>query len=126
MVSSGLRKPAKIFTISLSGALTVGNPVATLENAVRVQLARGVRRIRLDLRAVPFADAAGLGSLVSCREMARAADAVLTIAGARGKLREEIRLTCLDRAGLGSSGRLPADSRTAVRGSFARLAPRVA
>lgn len=126
MVRSGLTKSAKVFTISLCGPLTLGEPVTTLENAVRAQLARGVRRLRLDLRKVPYADAAGLGVLVRCLDVARHYGATLTVAGARGKLREEIRLTGLDRHGLRSKGRLPADSRRGARNSLSRLAPRVA
>lgn len=125
MVKSGLTKSAKVFTISLRGPLIVGDAVEALENTVKAQLNRGVRRIRLDLRQVPFADACGLGTLLRCRDHARRLGAILTVAGARGKLREEIRLTCLDKAGL-RSRRLPADSRSPVRGSFSTLAPRVA
>ncbi len=135
MVRSALRRPAKVFTISLRGPLTIGEPVEILEKAVTIHLARGVRRLRLDLRGVPFADAGGLGALVRCREKALQSGAVLAFAGARGKLRELIRLTCLERAGLRSRGGLPADSRARGRsegmtarldGRLPRLAPRVA
>lgn len=135
MVRSTLRSPAKVFTISLKGPLTIGDPVEILEKAVTIHLARGIRRLRLDLRGVPFADARGLGALVRCRDRALEAGASLVFAGARGKLREEMRLTGLDRAGLRTRGRLPADSRSAGRtdrmkarldGRFTRLAPRVA
>ncbi len=135
MVRSGLRMPAKVITISLRGPLTIGAPVEILEKAVTIHLARGMRRLRLDLRKVPFADARGLGALVRCRDRAVEAGAVLAFAGARGKLREMIRLTGLDRVGLRNRGRLPADSRASGRsdrmsarldGKFPRLAPRVA
>ncbi len=135
MVRSGLRMPAKVFTISLKGPLTIGAPVEILEKAVMIHLARGVRRLRLDLRKVPFADARGLGALVRCRDRANEAAAIMAFAGARGKLREMIRMTGLDRAGLRNRGSLPADSRSAGRsdrmsarldGRFPRLAPRVA
>jgi anti-anti-sigma factor len=110
MARSGLRRAAKVFTISLRGPLTIGEPVRILERAIAAQLDRGIRRLRLDLRGVPFADACGLGALVTCLERAQRAGAILSVAGARGKLREEIRLTGLDRSGL-RSRRLPADSR---------------
>jgi anti-anti-sigma regulatory factor len=109
--------------------------VELLEKSIKAHLARGVRRIRLDLRGVPYADGRGLGALVTCRDCAHHAGAVLTVAGARGKLREQIRLTGLDRAGLRSKGRLPADSRGArgakgisatLGGKFPGLAPRTA
>ena len=78
--------------IELAGALTVGGPVEALKRAVLDVLARGYRRVRLNVRGVPYADASGLGALVECRKEASAAGARLILEGTRGKLRELVKL----------------------------------
>lgn len=82
--------------INLKGALTIGRPVEDLNRAVGALLAAGVRDITLNVGGVPYADASGLGALVSGRISARAAGATLTVAGAAGKMKELMELTCLE------------------------------
>jgi len=82
--------------IAVAGALTIGRPVEALRRAVFELLARGCRRVKIDVRQVPYADASGVGALVECRKRARAAGALLIMEGTRGKLRE-----LLDLLGLG-------------------------
>jgi anti-anti-sigma factor len=82
--------------INLKGALTIGRPVEELERAVATLISARVADITLNLAAVPYADGSGLGALVSARISARAAGVALRIAGATGKMREILDLTCLE------------------------------
>jgi anti-anti-sigma factor len=82
--------------IATSGELTIGRPVDELERAVATLIAARVTDITLILAAVPYADGSGLGALVSARIRARAAGVALRVAGATGKMREILDLTCLE------------------------------
>ena len=87
----------KAADINLKGALTIGRPVEDLNRAVTAAILDGVREITLHVGGVPYADASGLGALVAGRISARAAGATLTVAGAAGKMKELMDLTCLER-----------------------------
>ena len=64
-------------------------PVSTdLRHRVRALLRRGNRRILLDLAAVSDLDAAGVGELVRAYNMTVAANGVLRVAHAFGRIRE--------------------------------------
>lgn len=82
--------------IQLRGALTIGRPVEALRLALASAISRGIRRISLDLRRVPWADASGLGALVECRRKAREAGVALMLQGVHGKLEELLRMTRLE------------------------------
>ncbi len=83
--------------LSLRGALADGAGDGALREAVAWALAAGARKVIIDASRVSFLDAAGLGELVASREAARRAGSRLVLRGARGKTRELLRLTGLDR-----------------------------
>ncbi len=123
----------KTALVNLHGALTVGRPVEDLTAAVSTLLAGQIRDIRLNVTAVPYADASGLGALVACHAEARASDCTLRVEGARGKLEELMgmtRLDCLGRPEVSATRPSASRARPASRRSTASplpmLAPRVA
>jgi anti-sigma B factor antagonist len=61
---------------------------ADLRQGIQALLARGERRIVLDLSGVSNLDAAGLGELVRAYQMTAAADGVLRITHPSGRARE--------------------------------------
>jgi anti-sigma B factor antagonist len=96
MVCSMSRERAqnRVSVLHLKGALRA--PIGpALEHKVHALLRRGERRILLNLAEVSDLDAAGLGELVRVYNTAVAADGVLQIAHAGGRIR-----TLLTRVGL--------------------------
>jgi len=83
--------------LSLKGAMAAGQGSGLLRRQVALALERGARLIEIDASGVRFMDAAGLGELVACRALARAANAELRLCGVSGKARELLLLTGLDR-----------------------------
>ena len=78
---------------------------ASLRQVAKEALKSGVRHVEIDASRVQFLDAAGLGELVACRAIVEQAGAEFTLNGARGKTRELLKLTGLDR--LMANGRRP-------------------
>ena len=73
--------------LHISGSLRV--PLSRdLELAVQAVLRRGVRRIELDLAAVPDLDAGGVGELVQVYNLAAGAHGVLRIVSAPARVEE--------------------------------------
>jgi anti-anti-sigma regulatory factor len=73
--------------LHIHGPLRVPLPL-DLQWTVHGLLRRGVRRIELDLAAVPALDAGGVGELVHLYNMAAAAHSMLRIANPRPRVRE--------------------------------------
>jgi len=83
--------------LSLKGAMAVGHASGSLRQQVVRALEDGVREIEIDATGVRFLDAAGLGELVACRQLAKEAGARFHLCGVSGKARELLGLTGLDR-----------------------------
>ena len=91
------QKSGRDIRLSLKGAMAVGHASGSLRQQVERALEDGIRRIEIDATGVRFLDAAGLGELVACRQMAREAGAQFLLCGVTGKARELLLLTGLDR-----------------------------
>ncbi|HET9482049.1 MAG TPA: STAS domain-containing protein [Candidatus Polarisedimenticolia bacterium] len=74
-----------------------GEGTGSLRSLVELALRQGARRIEIDASGVAFLDAAGLGELVACGNLARRAGAGFSLRGVSGKTLELLRLTGLDR-----------------------------
>ena len=92
------RRNGLVIRLIPQGALThdSGNG-NSLRQAAKEALKSGVRRVEVDASRVQFLDAAGLGELVACRAIVEQAGAEFMLNGARGKTRELLELTGLDR-----------------------------
>jgi len=90
-------RKGRVVRLSLHGALALGRGARSLRSEVQRHLEDGARRIEIVASGVRFLDAAGLGELVACQELAALAGAELRLVGARGKARELLRITGLDR-----------------------------
>src|SRR5687767_1032745 len=83
--------------LNLKGAMAAGQKSGLLRRQVALALERGATLIEIDASGVRFMDAAGLGELVACRSLAKAAGAEFRLCGVSGKARELLLLTGLDR-----------------------------
>jgi anti-sigma B factor antagonist len=59
------RKSGGVVILSMSGRLTIGEPVLLLRNAIGRHVTEGSRKFLLDLTDVSYVDSAGLGELVA-------------------------------------------------------------
>jgi len=82
--------------LRLAGRLVAGEPESALVAVVDALVDRGVVHLVLDVRAVPFVDSTGLGTLVRCRNRCAARGGSLQIEGARGTFRDVLRMTRLE------------------------------
>lgn len=82
-------------TLRIAGVLVDGQPAERLVWTVRGLLRRGVTALTLDLGGVRMIDCGGLGHLVRCRQAASNRGVALRLAGARGPVREMVRMSAL-------------------------------
>lgn len=82
--------------VRLAGRLVAGDPENALVAVVDALVDRGVVHLLLDVRAVPFVDSIGLGTLVRCRNRCTAHSGSLRIEGAWGTFRDVLRMTRLE------------------------------
>lgn len=87
----------KTVRLSPKGAITQTGKRGSLREAVAQALLAGAERVEVDATDVSYLDAAGLGELVACRAMVEQAGGRFQLYGARGKTRELLALTGLDR-----------------------------
>jgi anti-sigma B factor antagonist len=73
-----------ITVVEISGRLHLGNKLSDVEAAVKDLIAKGCRKMAVDLSTLSFIDSAGIGMLISCRGAMDQSGGALRIAGAQG------------------------------------------
>ena len=84
-----------VTVLELSGRITLGEGSVQLRDAIRDSIAKGQRRILLDLGEVNYIDSSGLGELVSAYTTARNQGAVLKLLKLTKKVHDLLQLTKL-------------------------------
>jgi anti-anti-sigma factor len=102
--------------LSLKGAGAFLHGGGALQRSVERAVREGAGRIEIDAFGIRFLDAAALGELVACRNIANKAGVEFRLCGVIGKARELLRITGLDRALM----RQPADEK--IQGLNFRIA----
>ncbi len=83
--------------LSPEGAITLEKGSRMLQRAVAKALRDGADCVEIDVSRVRLIDAAGLGALVACEQMAQQAGCPFRLEGAHEKARALLTLTGLDR-----------------------------
>lgn len=89
---------AATVVITVSGRLVLGKDVELLQKEVQERIDAGENKVFiLDLTALEYADSSGLGTLISCLNAIKTADAEMRLAGANPRIRRIFNLTGVDR-----------------------------
>jgi anti-anti-sigma factor len=83
--------------VSASGRLLLGPEGAELESLVKRLIDDGTRRFVFDFSELTHIDSTGIGRCIASLNLVMGAAGDLTIAGAKGQVREGFRVTQLDR-----------------------------
>lgn len=83
-------------TLALSGSLTLGPGLTSLDSQIRQLLQTDVQELTLDLAGVDFADSRGLGVLVQTHNFLKAKGGSLRLKGVRPRIMDLLRLTAVD------------------------------
>ena len=89
------REVDEIAVIDFSGSITLGPNTATLRKMVRELVAKGHRKILLNLGEVDYIDSAGLGELVSAHATVQNATGELKLVQPNNRVRDLIQITRL-------------------------------
>ena len=108
-----------ITVVVISGRLSLGNSLMTVENSIKRLVDEGAQKLIVDLTGLSFIDSSGIGMLVTCCGHLEQRGGRMRIAGALGPVAKALelvhfsRLAPLDADVEASTGHLKADSATA-------------
>jgi anti-anti-sigma factor len=91
------KTPAGTAIVAASGRLLLGPEGAELESLVKRLVEQGTRRFVFDFSELTHIDSTGIGRCIASLNLVMGASGDLTIAGAKGQVREGFRVTQLDR-----------------------------
>lgn len=80
-------------TIALSGPITLGTNLKTFDSQVQTLVESGVARLALDLTASPYADSAGLGTLIHTAGLLAQKGGALRLAAVSERILSMLRMT---------------------------------
>jgi anti-anti-sigma factor len=84
-----------IFTIS--GRLSLGYSLQSIETAIEKLINGGVRKLVIDLAELAYIDSAGIGMLVGCNGLMEQAGGTLRVSGAQGLVAKSFAVVHVDR-----------------------------
>ncbi len=87
------RLPPDIAVLTLSGPLTLGTNLKTLDGTIQTLLGSGTRRLVFDLSASPYADSAGLGTLIHTAGLVAERGGTMRLAGVSDRMLSMLRMT---------------------------------
>ena len=70
--------------VTITGRLSLGNTLMSVENGIKRLIADGGRKVVVDLSGLDSIDSAGIGTLISCNGDMERSGGQLRIAGAHG------------------------------------------
>ena len=85
-----------IAVIAVAGKIMLGTNTAAIEELITELLARGERKIIVDLAGVTHIDSTGIGTFIASLGKVTQAGGALAMANANGLVREGFRVTRLD------------------------------
>ena len=86
-----------ITVVEISGRLSLGNSLMSIETSIRRLIDEGARKLIIDLTGLDSIDSSGIGVLVSCSGLMEQSGGQMRIAGARGSVAKSFDLVHLDR-----------------------------
>lgn len=85
-----------VAVVSVEGRLTLGRETQALEALVADLIAKGERKIVLDLKLLEYLDSAGLGVILASASKAKQAGGAVRLAGVGGRVLQVLKLTRTD------------------------------
>ena len=82
---------------TITGPLTMGTNLKTIDSNLQTLVAEGVTRLVLDLTECPYSDSAGLGVLMQTFGLLREKDGQLRLCGVGERIGRMLRLTTTDK-----------------------------
>ncbi len=79
--------------ITLSGPLTLGTALKSFDAQVQTLIDSGVSRVAVDLAASPYADSAGLGTLIHTAGLLTQRGGAMRLAGVSDRVRSMLHMT---------------------------------
>ena len=86
-----------ITVLEISGRLSLGNALLTLENSINRLIEQGSRKLAVDVSGLLAIDSSGVGLLVSCSGQMERSGGQLRIAGAQGAVAKTFDMVHLGR-----------------------------
>ncbi len=86
-----------ITVVEISGRLTLGNSLQSLETSVRRLIEDGSRKLIFDLAGLDSVDSAGLGMLIGANGLMEQSGGKVRISGAHGSVAKILGVVHLDR-----------------------------
>ena len=96
--------------VEISGRLSLGNSLLSLETSLQRLIAEGSRKLVIDLAGLSYIDSAAIGVLAACSGQMEQSGGRVRIAGAQGLVAKTFALVHMDRI-----APLDADVQTACR-----------
>jgi anti-sigma B factor antagonist len=94
---SSFRKVGDIDVVDLSGRLTLGNTLMSIETSILDLIEQGSRRLVINMAGLNSIDSAGLGMLMACSGQMEQHQGKLRIAGAHGGVARTLDVVHIDR-----------------------------
>ncbi|MGI4798650.1 MAG: STAS domain-containing protein [Janthinobacterium lividum] len=85
-----------IAVLTIRGPLTLGTNLKTLDGTIQTLLSTGARRLVFDLSASPYADSAGLGTLIHTSGLVAERGGGMRLAGVSDRIVSMLRMTRTD------------------------------
>jgi len=89
------RDVGKVTILDMRGRITLGDEIEDLRNAVRNLVAKGQKKIILNLAGVDYIDSSGVGELVGCFTTVRNAGGELKLLNLSQKVHDVLHVTKL-------------------------------
>ena len=86
-----------ITVVEISGRMSLGNALVSLEYSVRKLIEEGARKIVVDLGGLDQSDSAGLGVLVACAGLMEQSGGKMRVSGAHGQVARSFEIVHMDR-----------------------------
>ena len=97
MMESRMRKVGDIDVVELSGRLSLGDALISIEQAILNLIEQGSRRMVIDVAGITALDSAGMGMLMACSGQMEQHQGRLRIAGAQGGVARTFGVVHIDR-----------------------------
>ncbi len=97
ITESSTRKIGGVDIVDISGRLSLGNTLLSIERSILNLIEQGSRRLVINVPGLTSIDSAGIGMLIGCSGQMEQAQGKLRIAGAQGPVARTFEVVHIDR-----------------------------
>ena len=97
ITESSIRKVGDIDVVDLSGRLSLGNTLMSIERSILNLIEQGSRRMVINVAGITAMDSAGIGMLMACSGQMEQQQGKLRLAGAQGAVARTFGVVHIDR-----------------------------